>query len=168
MGPTVRTILVWIGFIIAAILLYQFVAFKGHGEETRITYSEFLDEIQQGSVERVKIVGSEVSGVTRTNKRFSTVIADDPELTKKLREAGVQITVEKPAASTWFQSLLSFAPFLFIIGFWIFFMRQMQSGRIKALMNDRDQKARDLKELIARLDQLETRLKTVEAQIPSR
>jgi Tfp pilus assembly protein PilO len=47
-------------------------------------------------------------------------------------------------------------------------MRQMQSGRIKALMNDRDQKARDLKELIARLDQLETRLKTVEAQIPSR
>src|SRR5881296_2992353 len=58
---------------------------------------------------------------------------DYPELIEMLRDKQVQITGEKPTQSPWLTALVSWAPFLFIIGFWIFFMRQMQSGGNKAL-----------------------------------
>src|SRR5262249_12755839 len=50
-----------------------------------------------------------------------------------LRDKQVQITGEKPSQSPWLAALVSWAPFLFLIGFWIFFMRQMQSGGNQAL-----------------------------------
>ena len=50
-----------------------------------------------------------------------------------LRDKHIQITGEKPSQSPWLAALVSWAPFLFLIGFWIFFMRQMQSGGNKAL-----------------------------------
>src|SRR5881296_2291502 len=58
---------------------------------------------------------------------------DYPELINMLRDKHVQITGEKPSQSPWLAALVSWAPFLFLIGFWIFFMRQMQSGGNKAL-----------------------------------
>ena len=56
-----------------------------------------------------------------------------PELINMLRDKQVVITGEKPSQSPWLAALVSWAPFLFLIGFWIFFMRQMQSGGNKAL-----------------------------------
>src|SRR5947209_10922352 len=58
---------------------------------------------------------------------------DYPELINMLRDKHIQITGEKPSQSPWLAALVSWAPFLFLIGFWIFFMRQMQSGGNKAL-----------------------------------
>src|SRR5262245_47287434 len=58
---------------------------------------------------------------------------DYPELINMLRDKEIQITGEKPSQSPWLAALVSWAPFLFLIGFWIFFMRQMQSGGNKAL-----------------------------------
>src|SRR5687767_15787274 len=56
-----------------------------------------------------------------------------PDLINMLREKQVTITGEKPTQSPWLASLVSWAPILLLIGFWIFFMRQMQSGGNKAL-----------------------------------
>ena len=56
-----------------------------------------------------------------------------PELINMLRDKQVVITGEKPTQNPWLAALVSWAPFLFLIGFWIFFMRQMQSGGNKAL-----------------------------------
>jgi cell division protease FtsH len=134
LNSTVKTIFVWTGFIMAAVLLYQFVAYRGEGNQAPIPYSEFLSKVQLDLVQEVKIVESEVSGTTKTNEKFKTVImADDPDLTKKLLEHNVKVTFEERAQNPWLQALFSSAPFLFVIGFWIFFMRQMQSGGNKAL-----------------------------------
>ena len=47
--------------------------------------------------------------------------------------ANVQVNAKEPTASPWASLLLGWAPTLLIVGFWLFFMRQMQSGGNKAL-----------------------------------
>ena len=44
-----------------------------------------------------------------------------------------QVNVERDQTPAWANMLISWAPFLLLIGFWVFFMRQMQSGGNKAL-----------------------------------
>ena len=56
-----------------------------------------------------------------------------PELLNMLRDKQVVITGEKPTQNPWLAVLVSWAPFLFLIGFWLFFMRQMQRGGNNAL-----------------------------------
>ena len=77
----------------------------------------------------------DVTGELRVGRRrFKTVIPTDyPALYDKLAAAGADVKIEHPTQSPWLAALISWAPFLFIIGFWIFFMRQMQSGGNKAL-----------------------------------
>ena len=50
-----------------------------------------------------------------------------------LRDKNVEVVGEPATQSPWISALVGWAPFLFLIGFWIFFMRQMQSGGNKAL-----------------------------------
>jgi cell division protease FtsH len=45
----------------------------------------------------------------------------------------VTVNYQPDQTPTWANMLISWAPFLLLIGFWIFFMRQMQSGGNKAL-----------------------------------
>ena len=54
-------------------------------------------------------------------------------LANKLIERNVQVQAKEPTASPWATLLYAWAPILLMIGFWIFFMRQMQSGGNKAL-----------------------------------
>ncbi|HXV77838.1 MAG TPA: ATP-dependent zinc metalloprotease FtsH, partial [Candidatus Polarisedimenticolaceae bacterium] len=54
-------------------------------------------------------------------------------LANKLIAQGILVTAKEPTQSPWAQLLYSWAPILLLIGFWIFFMRQMQSGGNKAL-----------------------------------
>src|SRR3989449_5641997 len=56
-----------------------------------------------------------------------------PELINMLRNKQVVITGEKPTQSLWLTALVSWGSFLFLIGFWVFFMRRMQSGGNNAL-----------------------------------
>ena len=62
-----------------------------------------------------------------------TFIVDYPDLIKKLRQRGVRIAVEAAGQQPLVHVVLQWAPVLLIIGVWIFFMRQMQSGGNKAL-----------------------------------
>ena len=54
-------------------------------------------------------------------------------LANKLISLGILVDAKEPTQSPWAQLLYSWAPILLLIGFWIFFMRQMQSGGNKAL-----------------------------------
>ncbi|HEU5288607.1 MAG TPA: ATP-dependent zinc metalloprotease FtsH, partial [Candidatus Limnocylindria bacterium] len=69
-----------------------------------------------------------------TTGKFSTLAPPQYErLANLLDEKGVIITAKKEATSPWASLLYAWAPILLMIGFWIFIMRQMQSGGNKAL-----------------------------------
>ena len=117
-----------------AVLLYQVVQHTSSGREQVFPFSRLLEEIDRNNVKEVTIADSDIRGHLASGESFKTVMPMDyPELINMLRDKHIQITGEKPSQSPWLAALVSWAPFLFLIGFWIFFMRQMQSGGNKAL-----------------------------------
>jgi len=97
-------------------------------------FSEFMANVDAGQVARVTITGNEISYTSKSNENFRTYAPSQYEgLANKLIERGVDVSAREPSASPWSAILFSYAPILLMIGFWIFFMRQMQSGGNKAL-----------------------------------
>jgi cell division protease FtsH len=133
LNSTVKTLLLWVVLIITGVLLWQVVSRTQSGTEKDKDFSYILNEIEKGSVENVEITGSEVKGKFKDGSAFKTTMPNYPEFFKTLIAKGVTFKVKEPTQSPWLTALISWAPFVLLIGFWIFFMRQMQSGGNKAL-----------------------------------
>jgi cell division protease FtsH len=107
-----------------------------------IPFSEFLDRVEKGEVSEVLIRGEEVLGrkaqapVRPFGQRpydFVTYSPGFPDLVKLLRDKGVKIKAEPPSQGGFWSGLLSWLPFLLLVGMWWVFFRQMQVGGNKAL-----------------------------------
>ena len=99
--------------------------------DNKMPFSEFLKNIDDGRVVQVEIKGNNIEGILSDGTVFNTYSPNDPNLVEKLTSKGVSITaspVEDKMPSL-LGILLSWFPMLLLIGVWIFFMRQMQSGR---------------------------------------
>ena len=100
-------------------------------QNNNITFSEFLEEVDNGRVVQVNIQGNSIKGVFSNGKNFNTYSPNDPNLIEKLTEKGVSISaspIDEKMPSL-LGVLLSWFPMLLLIGVWIFFMRQMQGGK---------------------------------------
>jgi cell division protease FtsH len=130
-----RSFAVWI--VIALLLFALFSLFQGQASRSgssTILYSDFLDQVNAGEVRSVTISGDSISGKFADGKTFQTYAPLDLELIKTLRDKRVQFDA-KPAQSDSFitNALLYWLPTLLLIGVWVFFIRQMQSGGGKAM-----------------------------------
>jgi len=100
-----------------------------------ITFTEFQDQVDNGEVKEVVIQEDEgITGITQDGKTFRVYSPQYPDLIKDLRTKGVKIKAKPPRKESLLMTILvSWFPFLLLIGVWIFFMRQMQGGGNKAL-----------------------------------
>ena len=99
-----------------------------------MSYSDFLANVEGGSITEVIIQGNEISGPSSHSGVFKTIAPADSELITTLRNAGVNIQVKKDEDTPWYVTILiSWFPMLLLIGVWVFFMRQMQVGGGKAM-----------------------------------
>jgi cell division protease FtsH len=127
----------WLVF--GLILVFMWSYFSKTGQPTQeILYSEFLDHVEQNHIRAVDIRGDKITGefagADGLSGQFETYAPEDAKLIPLLREKRVEIKVEPPEKNSYImQFLLSWAPVMLLIGLWIFFMRQMQSGGSKAL-----------------------------------
>jgi len=119
--------------VVVGVLIWNFSTNFQAGDRTEV-FSEFIALVDQGQIDEVTIMGNEISGTTRDGVRFRTYAPPQYEgLANTLLERGIRVTAKEATSSPWATLLYSWAPVLLIIGFWIFFMRQMQSGGNKAL-----------------------------------
>src|SRR5688500_19008773 len=119
--------------IVLVALVWNFSS-KFQRNELPVSFSEFIVWVDSGQVARVVITGNELTGMTLAKENFRTYIPVQYEgLVNRLIEKKVVVQAKEPTASPWAALLLSWAPILLLIGFWIFFMRQVQSGGNKAL-----------------------------------
>jgi cell division protease FtsH len=124
--------------VVVGVLIWNFSQ-QFRQPPTEIPFSTFLDRVDEGKVTEVEIVGNSIKGVSigstgNGTEQFRTYAPEQYEgLANQLRLKGIKITAEEAAASPWATLLYSWAPILLMIGFWIFIMRQMQSGGNKAL-----------------------------------
>ena len=84
----------------------------------------------------VTITGERISGTfVDNNQGFQTYSPGDPSLVQRLQDKNVTITArpESDGQNSIFGYLISWLPMLLILGVWIFFMRQMQSGSGRAM-----------------------------------
>ncbi|WP_407156671.1 ATP-dependent zinc metalloprotease FtsH [Bradyrhizobium sp. STM 3557] len=136
MNANLRNFALWV--IIVLLLLALFTLFQNPGQRassTDISFSQLLTEVDQGHVRDVQIQGPEIHGTFTNGTSFQTYAPNDPSLVKRLYDAKVQITAKPPGDNVpWFVSLLvSWLPFIALIGVWIFLSRQMQGGAGKAM-----------------------------------
>ena len=131
-----RNLALWV--IIALLVFALFNLFQGTSPRTAqnsMAFSDFLTAVEQGDVREVTIQGHTVHGQYRDGRQFQTYTPDDPNLVETLTKQGVRIRAlpSDEDSPTLFSILLSWFPMLLLIGVWIFFMRQMQSGGGKAM-----------------------------------
>jgi cell division protease FtsH len=134
-NSNVKTIIFWAVLICVAVLLWAVVK-NGHTRPDRaLNFSEFLNEVENGNIKSVSLNGNQVKGDFATGRdSFHTVVpANYPKLYDMLSEKKVQMDFQDNNSSSWVSILVNASPFLLLIGFWIFMMRQMQSGGNKAL-----------------------------------
>jgi cell division protease FtsH len=125
----------WMVLVVVGVLIWNFST-KYQTHDRRLTFSEFMQAVDSGNVSRVVITGQDVTGTTKDaqNPNFRTYVPTQYEgLVNKLVERGVSVDSKEQTASPWASLLYNWAPFIVMIGFWVFFMRQMQSGGNKAL-----------------------------------
>jgi cell division protease FtsH len=127
-----RNILFWIAAAIIIIILYTML--QPSSTVTKVQFSEFLNEVENGNVIDVIITGNQIEGTFADGKEFKTVSTDKFDgLVGILRENKVNIDVKDTSRNPWFSYLFTWFPIILLILFWVFFMRQMQSGGNKAL-----------------------------------
>src|ERR1700721_1139385 len=136
MNANLRNFALWV--IIVLLLLALFTLFQNPGQRASsqdISFSQLLTEVDQNHVRDVVIQGPEIHGTFTNGSSFQTYAPNDPTLVSRLYSGKVQITAKPPGDNVpWFVSLLvSWLPFIALIGVWIFLSRQMQGGAGKAM-----------------------------------
>jgi len=128
---------------VSALILFGMLAFMfslasssqyGPPNKTEVSFSEFIHQAKSGQIISVTITGNEVSGQMRSGDQFHTYAPAQYEgLANQLVESGVRVDAEETKSSPLAMFLYSWGPILLMIGFWLFFMRQMQAGGNRAL-----------------------------------
>ncbi|MEZ5899647.1 MAG: ATP-dependent zinc metalloprotease FtsH [Hyphomicrobiaceae bacterium] len=140
MNQNYQRLAIWAAMLVLVFALWNLVSNTSQARRSDdIAYSEFLEAVDKGSVSKVVLQGKRITGTYREagpkGTSFRTYAPDDSSLVAKLREKGVNFSAQ-PAEDE-MQSLtgilLSWFPMLLLIGVWVFFMRQMQSGSGRAM-----------------------------------
>jgi cell division protease FtsH len=132
-NSSLKSLVFWMALVIIGVIVWNFST-QLQTSLQPLSFSEFMASVDAGQIERVTIAGNEITGVNTANESFRTYAPPQYEgLANRLIERSVVVSAREATTSPWATLLYSWAPILLMIGFWIFFMRQMQSGGNKAL-----------------------------------
>ena len=129
----IKTVALWV--VIALIGVMLFHLFNQPTKQTfTLSFSEFLKVLDKGELKEVTIQGNEIKGTLVNGKLFDSYTPDDPKLVERLTAKNVSIIAKPKDESPWYLSaLISWIPMLLLIGVWVLFMKQMQTGGTKAM-----------------------------------
>jgi cell division protease FtsH len=124
----IKNVAVWL--VIALVLMTVFNQFSArHQQQSATEYSQFIQDVNQGSVAGVTIEGRTLRVLKTDGQRYTVYSPSDPWLVSDLLKAGVAIEAKPEEEPSLLMNIfVSWFPMLLLIGVWIFFMRQMQGG----------------------------------------
>ncbi|MBV1869181.1 MAG: ATP-dependent zinc metalloprotease FtsH [Marinosulfonomonas sp.] len=124
-----RNIAFWV--VLFLLILALFNLFSG-GQSTMnsqsLSYSDFVRSVEAGDVQSVTLDGEQVLIRGRDGQDYVTIIPDDTDVIDTLIENNVSVVAKAQEQSGFSSILISFLPFLLLIGVWIYFMNRMQGG----------------------------------------
>jgi cell division protease FtsH len=144
LNTTAKNIFLWIVIVVAVVVLWNFLnSFKNTNIE-EISYSEFSQKLEKNLLASsrtnpIVISGNRVEGTLvqgGKESRFTVVIPKGAEsdVANLLIEKGLEVSIREDEQGSWFYTALTaWFPIILFVAFWVFLMRQMQSGGNKAL-----------------------------------
>ena len=128
-----KNLAMWGIIVLLSVGLFNMFQNPNQMEESKskVAFSEFLSEVDQGRVIKVEIQGNNITGLLSDGSEFTTYSPNYPNLVEQLSSKGVSIvaTPLEDKMPSLLGILLSWFPMLLLIGVWVFFMRQMQGGK---------------------------------------
>lgn len=128
MNKFFRNVSFYLLIIIIAISIIDYYSSRTTTKQ-EISYTQFLNHINEQKVERVTIVDNTIKGKLKDGTEFTTITPNDPTLIATLREKNIDIKAEQPPQPPWWTTIFSsILPMLLLIGVWFFIMQQTQGG----------------------------------------
>ncbi len=141
MSSTARQIIFWALIIAGALLIYKLVNPGGKNQQP-LDLVQLEDKINKGELKSLTVRASETIAVDRVSGvEYHVQLSNEHTKAEILSEARgsvngkarVDNVQDEPSSSYWLPALYYLLPFALLLGFWIFMLRQMQSGGNKAL-----------------------------------
>ena len=124
-----RNLAFWVVLFLMIVVLFNVFSSGSGGMQSReISYSEFVANVENGSIDAVTLDGEKVSFVGGDKREYYTIRPGDADVTDLLIQNEVAIRAEQQETSGLQAFLVSLLPFLLLIGVWIYFMNRMQGG----------------------------------------
>ena len=133
MNSTFKTAVFWIVMLCTAVLLWKAVNAKSGEKIETISFTQFMDEVEEGNIEEITATGQQIEGQASSGKFQTTIPLDYPKVFDLLTAQGVSVTVKDQASLGFWSMFWRIAPLVLIVFFWIFMMRQLQAGGNRAL-----------------------------------
>jgi len=133
MNSIFRNLGIWLIIGLLMLVVFNLVGPR-ETDKNKVSFSQFITQIESGSVLEVTIRGSEIFGISDSNGSFETQSPNYPALFEILDRHQVRVKIEPAEETNLFLAILnSWLPMILIIGIWLFFMRQVQSGSNRAM-----------------------------------
>ena len=130
----VKNLVLWV--VVAVVMMTAYQSFNSNGVSDSTDYTTFVYDVSNSQVKEVRFDANEITVTKNDGSKYMTVMPPledkkllDDLLNKKVKIEGTPF--EKRSLLS--QILISWFPMLFLVGVWIFFMRQMQGGGGKAM-----------------------------------
>ena len=148
MNNMFKNLAVWL--VIGLVLMTVFNQFNSRQVATgSVEYSQFIEEVKQGRINKVVMEGRTLKATTTDGKRITSYAPPDLWLVSDLLKSGVKIEAKPEEEPSFLMNLfVRWFPMLLLIGVWVFFMRQIQGcgkggafsfGKSRARMTDEAQ-----------------------------
>lgn len=137
MNSSIKNFVFWLVIAVSAFLLWQVVKAGPNTQGSpEISYSEFLSQVEAGTVSKVTISGNHVAGQYRDGRSFQAKASASQEgLIKVLHEKNVEIWFKDGTETGWRAGLLNIAPLVLLAALWFFMIRRMKQGPNQAQTN---------------------------------
>ncbi len=128
MNNMFKNLAIWL--VIGLVLMTVFNQFNNRQvAQNSMEYSQFIDEVKAGRINKVVMEGRTLKATTTEGKRVTSYSPGDIWLVSDLLKYGVKIEAKPDEEPSMLMSIfVSWFPMLLLIGVWVFFMRQMQGG----------------------------------------
>ncbi len=135
MNSNIRTAVFWVVIIMVVVLLWTVVRQSKSRPDQQLSFTQLLTEVDNERVKAITITGNDAHGTFANDQGdFHAVVPPNYQpMIDLMRTKKVDIHYGKETGSGWVSILINAIPFVLLLAFWIFMMRQMQSGGNKAL-----------------------------------
>jgi cell division protease FtsH len=134
-NSNIKTAVFWVVIIMMVVLFWTMMSRQKSRQDVQLSYTNLMNDVNAGKIKTVTITGNDLHGnYKEDNQDLKAVIPTNHQaLDDAMLKAGVDIHYNKEGSSGWVSLLVQAIPFVLLLAFWIFMMRQMQSGGNKAL-----------------------------------